>query len=135
MFALLGNEPARPPQSTEGAPYNASQHQQPKRLDPQHPAAHLLSEERLSGGRDALDEFIYRRHSKGQRRAADSVRTQDAMVTNMRLLKQDAVAGAQRAPLPPSSRVLALAKPQHVVLPPARSAPAWSYGVLGAPRW
>ena len=48
-----------------------------------------MSEERFAGGRDALDEWIVRRHSNKngphRKQAADSVRTQDAMLTNMLL--------------------------------------------------
>ena len=139
MFALLGSdEPrARYSRPTEGAD---AANKKCKRLDAQHPAAHLVSEERFAGGRDALDEWIVRRHSNKngphRKQAADSVRTQDAMLTNMLLLKRDVA--ALRAPLPPSSRVLALAKPQHMKLPvrgAGASAPAWSYGALGGPNW
>ena len=105
-----------------------------------HPAAILLSQP------DALDEWLVCRHTRRHCKAGASTLTaqQQLMEANINQWRTVAgsptVAGAQQSvravPLPPSPRVLELAKSRSVRPPVARGeAAAWGYGVLGGQGW
>ena len=109
-------------------------------LDTQHPAAHLLHAiPSGAGGRDALDEWIYRRRSAqyGKKAAASGYQQQLAAALSNQWRSAPAAdgSGARSEPLRPSLRLVTLAQPRvqaHRFLGAAPSG-VWAYGALGGP--
>ena len=100
-------------------------------LDAEHPASCLLSNQGKVGGRDALDDWIMRRHSN-QYCGSKAGQRPLAPPNGMQWRSGPPAEGSVHPEVgAPSSRVLALAAHKRPAAEAARVSNVWTYGALG----